>query len=131
MTCKLTIWLKLRGKSRYCQGTSVDGKTLGIIIVTYKNEIIVFRQITSVKKVKYTIQKGTKRQSICLASLYMFAQKLSKCCQQHIDSEWFSICPQRQNICLLRIIGLLILVNSFYTPEKILWSSLSSPIIYL
>lgn len=51
------------------------------------------------------------------------------CCQHKLY--WFRvifICPQRQNICLLRIIGL---VTSFYTPEKILWSSLSSAIIYL
>lgn len=42
----------------------MNGKTLKVIIVTYRNEITVFRQITSVIKVKYNIQKDTKWQCL-------------------------------------------------------------------
>lgn len=123
-----TIWLKLEiNLARYCQSTSVNGKTLNY---SYKNEIIGVREMNRVRKAKCPIQKNTKWQSVCLASQNMFEHKLSNDCQ-YIDSEWFSICPQLQNVCLLRNIGLLILVNSYYTPEKILWSSLNLLIIYL
>ena len=75
----------------------MNGKTLKIIIVTYGNEITVFRQITSVIKVKYNIQKDTKWQSVCLASLNMFEPKLSKWLSIYWVLVIFNL-PQRKNM---------------------------------